>query len=452
VAILHKKVDHEPKLEFSGPFGHGPRETVADLVRRARKDFGQDLRTVAEVLRIRLAYLEAIESGDFDRLPGTTYAVGFLRTYADYLGLDGEEIVERFKAETQAAERRSELIFPEPVAEGRIPGGAIIFVSVLLLALAYGGWFYLSQQGRSVADLIPAWPSQTQTATAPEAEQTPVAAAPASTESPADQGPASAEAAAEATMSEAKAPEMTAPAVTVSEPKAPEVTVPEVTVPKVVTPTAAPAAQTSPPAATESTGAPPTADTVATPGASTSDTVDTAPEPPTLTTLAEAAAAQALAPAPAPEQPAFESAAPSPVASSPVASSPEPTSLAAAADQTVLIPAPPTSSETVIIPDDRSPRVYGGSNDESRIVIRALQDSWVQVRDPQEAILLTRVLRAGDSYRVPNVAGLTLLTGNAGGIELEVDGIRLPPAGPPGAVRRSIALDPAQLLSGTANR
>jgi hypothetical protein len=47
---------------------------------------------------------------------------------------------------------------------------------------------------------------------------------------------------------------------------------------------------------------------------------------------------------------------------------------------------------------------------------------------------------------------LILLTGNAGGIELEVDGVRLPPAGPPGAVRRSIALDPALLLSGTANR
>jgi len=80
-----------------------------------------------------------------------------------------------------------------------------------------------------------------------------------------------------------------------------------------------------------------------------------------------------------------------------------------------------------------------------------LQDSWVQVRDAQEAILLTRVLRAGDSYRVPNVTGLTLLTGNAGGIELEVDGIRLPPAGPPGSVRRSISLNPAQLLSNTAN-
>jgi cytoskeleton protein RodZ len=161
-----------------------------------------------------------------------------------------------------------------------------------------------------------------------------------------------------------------------------------------------------------------------------------------LTTLTEAAAATVPAVVTAPAQSAAETPAPSQ----------EATNLAAANDQTVLIPAPPTASETVVIPDDRSPRVYGGSNDESRIVIRALQDSWVQVRDPQDAILLTRVLRAGDSYRVPNVTGLTLLTGNAGGIELEVDGVRLPPAGPPGSVRRSIALDPAQLLSGTANR
>src|SRR3990170_5512490 len=112
--MTHEKEDPEPRLEFAGAFGPGPRETVSDLLRRARKDCGQDLRAVSEALRIRQAYLEAIESGAFDHLPGPTYAVGFLRTYAEYLGLDGEEMVERFKAETQAAARRSELIFPEP--------------------------------------------------------------------------------------------------------------------------------------------------------------------------------------------------------------------------------------------------------------------------------------------------------------------------------------------------
>ena len=412
MAMIYEKEDHEPSLEFTGALAGGPRETVADLVRHAREDFGQDLRGVADVLRIRPAYLEAIETGDFDSLPGTTYAVGFLRTYAEYLGLDSEDMVERFKAETQAAARRSELIFPEPVAEGRIPGGAIILVSMALLAVAYGGWFYLSQQGRTVADLIPAWPTDTQTAESGEGQAAaePVSAAPTETAS---------KPAKEANPEEANI--VTAASAQASPP---EVASPE---PEVASPEHAVVAQA--PAQDEPVQA------EATP----------VPDPASIpeTDAAPAAAVTRAGRAVIPAQPVAES----------QESTPEATTLASLVDQTVVIPAPPSTPETVVIPDDRSPRAYGGSNDKSRIVIRAVQDSWVQVRDSQEAILLTRVLRAGDSYRVPDVTGLTLLTGNAGGIELEVDGVRLPPAGPPGSVRRSISLDPAQLLSGaSANR
>jgi cytoskeletal protein RodZ len=404
VVVTHEREHHEPNLEFGGAFGPGPRETVADLLRHAREDFGQDLRSVAEVLRIRPVYLEAIESGDFDQLPGTTYAIGFLRTYAEYLGLNGEDMVERFKAETQAAARRSELVFPEPVAEGRIPGGAIILVSVVLLAVAYGGWFYLSQQGTTVADIIPAWPSETQTAKSDDG------ATPAATPAPRLTDPVAPPAGDTGLITTATAQAGTEPAAAPPAPNAPVQTA--------ASPTASESPVPTPPA--PSPGAMP----------------DVAAPPP-----------------PAAMAPAGRAPAPPQAVADTRPSAGETTRLSALVDRTVVIPAPPSTPETVVIPDDRSPRVYGGSNDDSRIVIRAVQDSWVQVRDKQEAILLTRVLRAGDSYRVPDVAGLTLLTGNAGGIELEVDGVRLPPAGPPGAVRRSISLDPAQLLGGaSANR
>jgi len=94
--------------------------------------------------------------------------------------------------------------------------------------------------------------------------------------------------------------------------------------------------------------------------------------------------------------------------------------------------------------------VFGKSNTNARIVIRANADSWVQVRDNEGELILTRMLRAGDSYRVPNKDGLTLLTGNAGALEIYVDGRKAPPIGPGGAIRRDVALDADRLMAGTA--
>jgi cytoskeleton protein RodZ len=76
-----------------------------------------------------------------------------------------------------------------------------------------------------------------------------------------------------------------------------------------------------------------------------------------------------------------------------------------------------------------------------QITIRATYDSWVQVRDRRNEPMFERVLRVGDVYSVPSVAGLLLDTGNAGALEIEVDGRRLPPLGAFGEVRRDIALD-----------
>ena len=89
-------------------------------------------------------------------------------------------------------------------------------------------------------------------------------------------------------------------------------------------------------------------------------------------------------------------------------------------------------------------------NEGARIVLKAVSDSWVQVRDAENALLFTKVLRGGDSYQVPRRDGLTLLTGNAGGLEIYVDGRPTPSIGPLGAVRRNVSLDPERLLAGKA--
>ena len=137
-------------------------ESIAAVLRSAREDLGRELNRVATDLKIRRVYLQAIEDGRFDDLPGATYAVGFVRAYADYLGLESEEIVARFKDEVESLNEQLKLVFPAPVPESKIPGGALLLVSALLVGLAYGGWFYLSGSDRQLADWIPDVPERLQ--------------------------------------------------------------------------------------------------------------------------------------------------------------------------------------------------------------------------------------------------------------------------------------------------
>ncbi|MEI9930506.1 MAG: helix-turn-helix transcriptional regulator [Rhizomicrobium sp.] len=73
--------------------------TVGQELRAARQRRGEDLATVSNVLKIRKDHLEALEEDQIEKLPGRTYAVGFVRTYAEYLGLDVAASVARFKAQ-----------------------------------------------------------------------------------------------------------------------------------------------------------------------------------------------------------------------------------------------------------------------------------------------------------------------------------------------------------------
>jgi cytoskeleton protein RodZ len=87
-------------------------------------------------------------------------------------------------------------------------------------------------------------------------------------------------------------------------------------------------------------------------------------------------------------------------------------------------------------------------SDQSRILLRANADSWVQVRDRAGPVLLSRTLHAGETWAVPGRPNLLLTTGNAGGTDLVVDGVASPSLGGNGVVRRDLALDPDLIKDG----
>ncbi len=143
------------------PVVAAPVSAVGATLRDAREKMGCDLPTAADRLRIRQPFLRALEEGRHQDLPGGTYAIGFLRSYAEFLGLDEEEMVRRFKREAaDALTGRAELVFPSPVSEGRVPTGAILFVGLIIAAAAYGGWYWLSGRSHSVANLVSPLPGR----------------------------------------------------------------------------------------------------------------------------------------------------------------------------------------------------------------------------------------------------------------------------------------------------
>ncbi|HYH17047.1 MAG TPA: helix-turn-helix domain-containing protein [Azospirillum sp.] len=412
-------------------------ESVATVLRDARLRLGVELRDAAAMLRIRYPYLEAIEHGRYGELPGTAYATGFLRSYAEFLGLDQEEILRRYKDEVAGRVGKQELYFPTPVSEGRVPGGGLLFATVLLGSMVYGGWYYLSATDRSMVDLVPALPDRFVSLLDNLPWNTPV-----TPPAPATDGMAADSVAAVPDATSVPPPPAALPA---APPAAPMVTAqaPVVPAPASAVPPPAPAAGGASGAATPPAAAP----TVTPPPVAPPPVVmvppPTAPIPPRSPVPAPVPAQAQPQPAPAsPAQAAPQQAASLPPAEDDEAdmSTQEPTLLkpdsAVLQQATAPQPAVPTTDKPVT-----EGKVYGNQNPAARVQIRAVQDSWVQIREPNGEKVLERVLKAGDVFRAPDKAGLRLRTGNAGGLVMIVDGVESKPLGSTGQVLRDVPLD-----------
>lgn len=127
--------------EISGDID-APLETVGQDLRAARLRRGDDLATVSRALKIRKDHLEALEEDRLDALPGRTYAIGFVRSYADYLGLDAVQSVERFKAEIAGRSDHStpQVQVIDEDEHRRLPQGWKIIAGVVIVLLIYGAY------------------------------------------------------------------------------------------------------------------------------------------------------------------------------------------------------------------------------------------------------------------------------------------------------------------------
>lgn len=158
------------------------RLSVGDRLRFQREQLGWSLPEVADWLRIKLVYLQALEDGRPQDLPGRTYALGFLRNYASSLGMDAQELSQHFRQEATGLERRPDLHFPAPMPERGVPAGAAVLVGVVLMAFAYAGWYMHAGHEKLPLQSVPPLPASMVPyagGSAPAAPAPKVAAAPA---------------------------------------------------------------------------------------------------------------------------------------------------------------------------------------------------------------------------------------------------------------------------------
>ncbi|OFW84255.1 MAG: hypothetical protein A2018_07065 [Alphaproteobacteria bacterium GWF2_58_20] len=323
------------EAELSGAAGTGA------LLRARREQAGLSIADVADRLRIKPGFVEAIESLHVAGLPQGPYAFGFVRSYARFLGLDPQKVLEDFKREAEGIAGKPALVFPEPPGVKRLPApwiAGLCGVSALLLALV---WFAFLRVRVSDPVHIPPPADMLQMV-----EETPLPVLGMLEETLVDDVP-------QGIGMEANTPSV-AP---FHEAPRPEKPLPANLVPDV-------------------------------------------PELPDMDHVADGSDED------------MEEAWVSPAQPAPVA-------------------------EPVM-----SSSVYGEDVRNSRVHVRAAADSWIQVVDNAGAVLFSRLLRAGEVYHAPNMPGLSMVTGNAGGVEISVDGRVLPPVGISGQVVRGISLDP----------
>ncbi len=141
-------------------------DNVGEILKNARLDKVLSLEQVEEATSIRKSYLVAIEAGDYEKIPGDVFTKGIIRTYGNYLGLNGPELVTIYKAaragvnpeEVKPVEIRSTSkisVAPQLQPQKSSRNIFTYFIALVLLsAVAATGYLFLLRSGDKPIDSV----------------------------------------------------------------------------------------------------------------------------------------------------------------------------------------------------------------------------------------------------------------------------------------------------------
>lgn len=110
---------------------------IGDALRERRMALKIDVQEVEEATKIRAKYLRALENEEYDLLPGQAYVKSFLRTYADYLGIDSRGLVDAYRREQERRDDEFSALHPrnDPSARGEPRHRRLLLVAIALLLI-----------------------------------------------------------------------------------------------------------------------------------------------------------------------------------------------------------------------------------------------------------------------------------------------------------------------------
>ena len=125
-------------------------KSVGSLLRQARLAQKGKLPEISENLRINHEHLKALEEDNANGLPGLAYAVGFIRSYADHLGLDAESLIAQYKSQTSGISNG--LDFPVSEDDYELPSFILVSGLLVVSTIAYLFWAFLIDAEEIVMD------------------------------------------------------------------------------------------------------------------------------------------------------------------------------------------------------------------------------------------------------------------------------------------------------------
>lgn len=117
-----------------------PKEGLGEKLTKRRIALGYDIKDIEKSIRIRAKYIEAIESGNYDKLPPDVYVKGFIKNYASFLKLDENKVLKAYQRErgivesVKKANSKAPVVKPIDTPKLIITPRTIVIGSISLLA------------------------------------------------------------------------------------------------------------------------------------------------------------------------------------------------------------------------------------------------------------------------------------------------------------------------------